>query len=143
MLKYLEPYLEFMKIKDVECEGNDKLEGPIREICFDKVYFRYPGAEKYALKDVSFVINQGDQVAIVGQNGCGKTTIIKLICKFYSPTSGKIYVNGKDILSYDTESYLKEISAIFQDFKIINYTLINNSTFPADICKQCLYKLGL
>lgn len=129
MLKYLEPYLEFMKIKDVECEGNDKLEGPIREICFDKVYFRYPGAEKYALKDVSFVINQGDQVAIVGQNGCGKTTIIKLICKFYSPTSGKIYVNGKDILSYDTESYLKEISAIFQDFKIINYTLINNITF--------------
>ncbi len=136
MLKYLEPYIEFMEFNDVKYEGIERLDEPIREIRFEKVYFKYPGAEDYALKDVSFVINQGDRIAIAGPNGSGKTTIIKLICKLYSPTVGEIYVNGKNILCYDTECYLDAISAVFQDFKIFNYSLAKNITFETEFDKK-------
>lgn len=136
MLKYLEPYLEFMEFNDTNYEGDERLEEPIKEIRFEKVYFKYPGAVDYALKDVSFVIKQGDRIAIAGPNGSGKTTIIKLICKLYSPTSGEIYVNGKNILCYDTECYLDAISAIFQDFKIFNYSLAKNITLEDKFDKR-------
>lgn len=146
MLKYLEPYIDFMGFKDEKYEGLFKLEGNIEEICFQNVYFRYPGADKYALSNISFIIKQSDILAIAGKNGSGKSTIIKLLCKLYVPTAGKILVNGVDLLCYDTDSYLQGISAVFQDFKIFNYSVIKNIKFDMSYntkVKDLINKMGL
>ncbi|MCQ2227345.1 MAG: ABC transporter ATP-binding protein/permease [Bacteroidales bacterium] len=83
---------------------------------FTNVSFSYPNTERIVLKDISFKVEKGESLAIVGCNGCGKSTIIKLICGLYEPTEGKVAVNGK-------------ISAIFQDFMLYNATALNNIRF--------------
>lgn len=126
MFKYLEPYFEFMGAPDDVFDDKEMFDEKIKEIRFDKVYFKYPGSEKYALENLSFTIREGDIVAIVGTNGSGKTTIIKLICKFYLPTSGKIFINGRDIATLNTKKYREKISTVFQDYRLINMSIKNN-----------------
>ena len=72
------------------------------------------------LNDISFTIHQGEKISIVGLNGAGKTTLVKLICRLYKPTSGTIYWNGIDINMYQYNSYLSQIAAVFQDFKLLS-----------------------
>lgn len=128
MLDYLDPFLELMELPEVKQEGDIPFEGDIESICFEHVTFCYPGSEKEVLSDLSFLINRGEKISIVGLNGAGKTTLIKLICRLYHPTSGKILINGKDIFAYDYESYIKNIAAVFQDYKLFAFSLIENIT---------------
>lgn len=128
MLDYLDPFLELMELPEVKQEGDIPFEGDIESICFEHVTFCYPGSEKEVLSDLSFLINRGEKISIVGLNGAGKTTLIKLICRLYHPTSGKILINGKDIFTYDYESYIKNIAAVFQDYKLFAFSLIENIT---------------
>ena len=86
------------------------------EIKYDGVCFRYPGAKRDALTDVNITIGHREKLAVVGLNGAGKTTFIKLLCKFYRPTSGTITWNGTDIWHIPNERYYAMISAVFQDF---------------------------
>jgi ATP-binding cassette subfamily B protein len=86
------------------------------EIAFDNVSFRYPGTEKWALKDVSFRIPAGAVVALVGENGAGKTTLVKLLARMYEPTSGRILVDGVDLADIEVEGWRARLSAAFQDF---------------------------
>ncbi len=90
----------------------------VESVRFDHVSFTYPGEEHPVLKDISFSLKKGEALAIVGLNGAGKSTILKLMLKFYAPDSGKIYVNGKDLARIDGPSYRKLFGCVFQDVNL-------------------------
>jgi ATP-binding cassette subfamily B protein len=85
-------------------------------IVFENVSFRYPGAERWALRDVSFRIPAGAVIALVGENGAGKTTLVKLLCRMYEPTEGRILVDGTDLAEIGVDAWRARLSAAFQDF---------------------------
>ena len=103
----------------VDVNGKDKIIS-IDSIEFENVSFKYPNTDLYVLTDVSFKILKGEKIGIVGKNGSGKTTIVKLLLRFYEPTNGRIMLNGKDIKKYNLEEYYKLISSFMQDY--INYS---------------------
>jgi len=83
---------------------------------FKNVSFQYPGSSRQVLKNVSFKLGTSERIAIVGENGQGKTTIVKLLTRLYEPTEGQILLDGKDLREYDLESLWSQIGVIFQDF---------------------------
>jgi ATP-binding cassette subfamily B protein len=83
---------------------------------FRNVSFHYPGNPRMVLKNVSFTLSPGERIALVGENGQGKTTIVKLMTRLYEPTEGQILLDGKDLRDYDLETVWNEIGVIFQDF---------------------------
>jgi ATP-binding cassette subfamily B protein len=83
---------------------------------FESVSFRYPGSEHWAVRDLNFRLNPGERLALVGENGAGKTTITKLIARLYDPTEGRILLDGRDLREYDLASVRNAIGVIFQDF---------------------------
>lgn len=95
------------------------------EICFENVSFTYPDGRK-ALSNVSFTIHKGEKIAIVGQNGAGKSTIVKLLLRFYDPLEGSISVDGNDLKTLDLESWRNIISGVFQDFGRYHFTTGEN-----------------
>lgn len=96
------------------------------EIEFRNVSFRYPNTESYVLKNISLKFKVGERLAVVGQNGSGKTTFIKLLCRLYDPTEGEILLNGIDICKYDYREYLNVFSVVFQDFQLLSMSLGEN-----------------
>ncbi len=129
MLGYLEPFMELLELPDEKVlTGDVKVGKNVPSIRFENVSFAYPKTDKKVLDGVSFTINAGEKISIVGLNGAGKTTLVKLICRLYHPDSGKIYLNDIDIFEYDYESYLSAISAVFQDFKLFNFSIQENIT---------------
>jgi len=96
------------------------------DIEFKNVSFKYPGSETYALKNVSFKLKIGQRLAVVGMNGSGKTTMIKLLCRLYDPTKGEITLNGIDIKKYNYDEYMDIFGVVFQDFALLPFTLGQN-----------------
>lgn len=86
------------------------------EIVFENVSFRYEGAENWALRNFSLTIKPGEKLAIVGVNGAGKTTFVKLLCRFYDPTEGRILIGGHDLRALDIESWYHHLGILFQDY---------------------------
>lgn len=127
-VEYVRPILEFMDIKEDKDEGNMVLDD-INSISFDHVTFTYPHTTKKVLDDVSFNISKDEKISIVGLNGAGKTTIVKLLCKLYKPDSGVIKINDINIYEYTYDSYMKKISTVFQDYKLFNYSILENISF--------------
>lgn len=126
-LSLLEPYMEFMSLKEeTEVTGKEVFTGEVEKIEFEHVTFTYPKAEKPVLKDVSFSIHKGEKISIVGLNGAGKSTLVKLICRMYQADSGIIKINGKNIYDYDYLSYMKTIAAVFQDYRLFNFSIAEN-----------------
>lgn len=127
MCKLLESYMEFEQIKSKNIEGYKKTEG-INEfnIEFKNVSFKYPRSKEYTLKSVSIVIKDREKLSVVGLNGAGKTTFIKLLTRLYEPTEGEILLNGINIRSYDYEEYMKLLSVVFQDFKLMAFSIKEN-----------------
>lgn len=97
-------------------------------IRFENVSFKYPASEDYVLKDCSFEIKNGETLALVGKNGAGKSTIVKLLCKFYEPTEGHIYLNDIDISEISTKKYYEILSPTFQDFRLFPFRICENIT---------------
>lgn len=97
-----------------------------RTICFENVSFAYPGAEKYCIENVSIKIPENEKLAVVGENGAGKSTFIKLLCKFYRPSKGRITVGGMDIWDISNEAYAEILSAVFQDYVNFAFTIGEN-----------------
>ncbi len=128
MLGYLEPFMEFMQVPDERDERGAAFGNVIDSIRFEHVTFTYPGAEKPVLEDISFAVAGGEHISIVGLNGAGKTTIVKLLCRLYHPDSGVILVNGRSIFEYDRASYMKAVAAVFQDYKLFAFTVDENIT---------------
>lgn len=124
--KYVKQYLDFMDIKNKKYEGTlpvEKRDDDKFMIEFENVSFHYPGSEKNVLENFSIRFNIGERLAVVGRNGSGKTTFIKLLCRLYDPTEGRILLNGIDIKKYDYKEYLSLFSVVFQDFQIPAFTL--------------------
>lgn len=124
--KYVKQYLDFMDIKNKKYEGTlpvEKRDDDKFMIEFENVSFHYPGSEKNVLENISIRFNIGERLAVVGRNGSGKTTFIKLLCRLYDPTEGRILLNGIDIKKYDYKEYLSLFSVVFQDFQIPAFTL--------------------
>lgn len=141
--------LELIELQDEMYKGKlpvEKRSDNEYEIEFDHVYFRYPGAEEYALKDFSLKIRIGEKMAVVGMNGSGKTTMIKLLCKLYEPTEGRILLNGVDIRKFDADEYRKLFSVVFQDFKLFSLELGENVSgsekYDKEKVTDCLEKAG-
>lgn len=136
-------YFEILDTKDEMTYGNEVLDlsGGF-EIEFKNVSFKYPGAENYALQNVNLKIKNGEHLAVVGRNGSGKTTFIKLMCRLYDVTDGEILINGINIKDYTKDSIIKLYSVVFQDFKIFSVSLKDNicanSDFESDRFYACL-----
>lgn len=124
----LDPYYDFLSLDEIKKEGeffNKALNTPV-SLTFENITFRYPTSNEDILKDVSFNISPGETLAIVGQNGAGKTTIIKLLCRLYEPQKGRILINGINIENLPIEEYKKQLSIVFQDFKLLPIKLSEN-----------------
>lgn len=125
--QFLVPYQEFMALKEETIEdGGVPMDDIVETLEFRNVSFTYPKAEKPVLKNVSFAVKKGEKISIVGLNGAGKSTLVKLICRMYKADRGEILVNGRDIYDYDYLSYMNVISAVFQDYKLFNFTIEEN-----------------
>lgn len=98
------------------------------DIEFRNVYFKYPRSKDYTLKNISIKIHSGEKLSVVGRNGAGKTTFIKLLTRLYEPTEGEILLGGKNIKEYDYKEYVKLLSVVFQDFKLFAITIKENLT---------------
>ena len=113
---------------------------------FRDVSFRYPNTEAYALRHVSLRCRVGEKLAVVGMNGSGKTTFIKLLCRLYDPTEGEILLNGVDIRKYDYDEYMSIFSVVFQDFRLFAFPLGQNvatgAEYDSDRVRDCLAKAG-
>ena len=100
---------------------------PIREgFVFEDVGFIYPGAERWAVRHLSFTLKAGEVLALVGENGAGKTTLVKLLARLYDPDDGRILLDGHDLKSYDLDALRANIGVIFQDFVRYNLTAAEN-----------------
>lgn len=124
-LTMLKPFTELIAIPDELEQGGEPL-GLVTDIVFEDVSFSYPKADKPVLHNLSFAIRRGERISIVGRNGAGKSTIVKLLCRLYEPSSGRILINGRDIASYDKASLNRAMAAVFQDFTLFNFSIAEN-----------------
>ncbi len=134
--EYLSTYEEFIKKPNIHYTGTlpvEKRTDGMYEFTFEHVSFQYPGTQEMILKDVSLNFKIGGKCAIVGRNGAGKTTLIKLLCRLYDPTEGRILLNGIDIRYYDYSEYSSLFSVVFQDFKLLALPLAYNVSCAEEV----------
>lgn len=123
---YLAKTFEFLDIPNAMYQGSlttEKRADRRYEVEFQDVSFKYPGTEIWALRHVNMKFKVGERLAIVGENGSGKTTFIKLLCRLYDPQEGHILLNGIDIRKYRYDDYMAIFSVVFQDFQLISQPL--------------------
>lgn len=148
--EYLKLYEEFIKRPNMHYDGTlpiEKRDDKRYELSFYNVSFKYPGSDKYILKDINMTFNIGEKLALVGLNGAGKTTLIKLLLRLYEPTEGEIRLNGIDIGKYDYDEYVQIFSVVFQDFGIFDFPLDENIAASEDVdsarVKKVIDQVGL
>ena len=133
--KYLAYFYDYMALENKRYEGTiptEKRDDNLFEIEFRDVSFKYLNSEKYALRHVNQKITLGSKTAVVGKNGAGKTTFIKLLCRLYEPTEGQILLNGVDIRYYDYKDYARLFGVVFQDFKLFSASIGENVAASTD-----------
>ena len=147
--KYLAYFYDYMAIENKRYEGTiptEKRDDNVFEIEFRDVSFKYLNTETYALRHVNQKITLGSKTAVVGKNGAGKTTFIKLLCRLYEPTEGQILLNGVDIRYYDYKDYAKLFGVVFQDFNLFSATIGENvassDEYDEKLVIECLDKAG-
>lgn len=123
---YAHQFIRFLDYPEAMRKGNQGIDKQTHEIEFSHVSFKYPRSEKYVLRDINLKIRSGEHLSIVGVNGSGKTTFIKLLCRLYDVTEGAILIDGRDIREYSEEEYIKLFAVIFQDFKLFAFSLREN-----------------
>ncbi|MDE5891586.1 MAG: ABC transporter ATP-binding protein/permease, partial [Acetatifactor sp.] len=148
--RYLVTLYEYLDLPNDMYKGTlavEKRDDIDYEIEFRDVSFRYPRSEAWALRHVSMKFRIGDKLAIVGENGSGKTTFIKLLCRLYDPTEGKILLNGIDITRYRYDEYMALFSVVFQDYTIFGFPLGENVAISRDYdetkVRDCLIRAGM
>ena len=126
---YLDDLYSFFQIQaEIRSEPDAlPIPAPIRSgFVFDNVGFRYEGAERWALRGLSFELQAGEVLALVGENGAGKTTLVKLLARLYDPDEGRILLDGRDLKDYDLDDLRANIGVIFQDFVRYHLTAAEN-----------------
>ena len=122
-----------IELLDVAEEQGDRPDAialeELRDITFENVSFRYPGHDSYALKDISFHLDAGQTLALVGSSGSGKSSIVKLLMRFYLPSEGRILINGRDIRDYQQRSIRALMGVVLQDVALFNDSIGENIAF--------------
>ena len=146
---YLKRYFSYFDIPNNMYQGSltvEKRNDNEYYVEFRNVSFKYPNTEAYALKNVNLKFKIGEKLAIVGMNGSGKTTFIKLLCRLYDPTEGEILLNGVNIQKYDYDEYISVFSVVFQDFSLFSFKLgevvASSKTFNENKVYECLQKVN-
>ena len=121
----------FFAYENKQTNGTKKAE-TLESVEFRNVTFTYPGAEKPTLKNVSIKVGKNETIAIVGKNGAGKSTFVKLLLRFYDPEEGEILYNGINVKEYDTESLRRRVGTVFQDYKVFALSVNENV-----LCREC------
>ncbi|MCM1056768.1 MAG: ABC transporter ATP-binding protein/permease [Firmicutes bacterium] len=141
--------MELLELSDEMYKGSlpmEKRSDNEYRIEFKNVSFKYPGSETYALKDFSVELKVGERLAIVGRNGSGKTTMIKLLCRLYDPQEGEILVNGVDIRKFRHDEYSRLFSVVFQDYVLFALMLAENiavdKEYDREKVQRCLKDAG-
>lgn len=140
---------EYMNVEQTMRSETASLCVEIEEFVIEFVHvsFKYPGQTEYALKDINLQITSGEKISIIGENGAGKTTFIKLLIRLYDPTEGNILLNGIDIRSIDYDEYLSIFATVFQDFRLLSLSIKDNISFGEkcddSIIEQILLQCGL
>lgn len=147
---FLKKVLEYLDIPNEMYQGCltvEKRNDREYEVEFRDVSFRYPNSNEYALRHVNMKFKVGERLAVVGQNGSGKTTFIKLLCRLYDPTEGQILLNGIDIKKYDYQEYMSVFSIVFQDFQLLHAPIGENIAAGIEVDREkaldCIEKAGL
>ncbi len=146
---FLKVYLDYFDIRNDMYQGSlavEKRSDKKFHIEFKNVSFRYAGAQNDALKNINISLQVGERLAVVGRNGSGKTTFIKLLCRLYDPTEGEITMNDFNIRKYDYRQYLDIFSVVFQDFNLLAVPLGCNvasaSTWDLEKAEKLLEEVG-
>ena len=132
-------FFDFLELKTDRHEGTlpvEKRQDHEYTLEARNVSFRYPGSDEYVLQNINLKIGVGEKLAIVGMNGSGKTTFIKLLCRLYDPTEGQILLNGIDIQKFDYQEYLRLLSVVFQDFQLYSFQLGENVAASKEVDKE-------
>ena len=127
--RQVDEYLEYLDLKNEMKKGTipvEKRRDGRFLVEFRNVSFRYPESDRYAIRNLNVKLEIGERMALVGRNGSGKTTFVKLLCRLYDPTEGTILLNGVDIRKYDEQEYRRLFSVVFQDFQIFSFALGEN-----------------
>ena len=133
-------YFKILEAESTMAYGNRELDlSNGFEIEFNNVSFKYPKSDNYALKHITLKIRGGEKLAVVGRNGSGKTTFIKLLCRLYDVDEGEILINGINIKEYTRNSLNKLYSIVFQDYKILSLTVADNISACSDCDSERLY----
>lgn len=147
--QYLEQVYQFLDLPDDMYHGTlavEKRDDIDYEVEFRDVSFRYPGTDVWVLKHVDMKFKIGDKLAIVGENGSGKTTFIKLLCRLYDPTEGEILLNGINITRYRYDEYMSLFSVVFQDYQLFQFSLAANVSgaldYDGEKVRKCLIQAG-
>ena len=136
---YLKRYFSYLDIPNPMYQGSltvEKRDDNEYYVEFRNVSFRYPGTDTYALRHVNLKFKVGEKLAVVGQNGSGKTTFIKLMCRLYDPTEGEILLNKVNIKKYDYNEYMSIFSIVFQDFRLFAFRLGENVAAGPDYNRE-------
>ena len=148
--QYLEETFAYLEMPNNMYKGTlavEKRDDIDYEIEFRDVSFKYPRSEEWVLRHVNMKFKIGDKLAIVGENGSGKTTFIKLLCRLYDPTEGKILLNGIDITRYRYDEYMGLFSVAFQDYSLFAFSIAQNvaasENVDEDRVVSCLNRVGL
>lgn len=123
---YAHKYIEFMDYPAAMVKGDRPVKDGEHVIEFVNVGFKYPRSENYVLKNINLKIASGEHLSIVGLNGAGKTTFIKLLCRLYDVTEGEILIDGVNIREYSEEEYRRLFAVVFQDFQLFAFSLREN-----------------
>lgn len=136
-LKFVPLYVEIREMaKENEISENPWYPQRQIEIKFENVSFKYPNTNNLVLENVNLTLSHGCKLAIVGENGAGKTTFIKLLCRLYHPTNGKITVNGTNIEEIPMDLYTKLLSVVFQDFKVFSFNVADNIVLNSEYSEE-------
>lgn len=126
---YLDDLFGFFAVQPEILSAPDALPFPIpirKGFVFEGVGFRYPGVDRWAVRDLNFSLNAGETLALVGENGAGKTTLVKLLARLYDPDEGRITLDGHDLRHYDLDGLRGAMGVIFQDFMRYNLSAADN-----------------
>jgi ABC-type multidrug transport system fused ATPase/permease subunit len=142
--RYINHYKAFLEEKeDNQCGTmtTEHISQTDYQITFENVWYRYPGQEEYVLKNLNLSLKSKEKLSVIGVNGAGKTTFVKLLMGLLSPTEGKILLNGIDIKEYDYAEYTSLFSTVFQDFNIFSFIVSENICFDDEVDREKMWNI--